>query len=58
MLAARGDTRQGTRQPAAVWGAARPWERVALVVRCCLRRGPRDELLGLPVARIARDGAD
>jgi hypothetical protein len=35
----------------AVWGSARPWERVALVVALLPIPGPLDELLGLLVAR-------
>jgi hypothetical protein len=35
----------------AVWGAARPWERVALVFALLPVPGPLDELVGLLVAR-------
>jgi hypothetical protein len=49
------------RRIGAVWGAARPWERVALVVALLPIPGPLDELLGLYVARrvaarVARNG--
>lgn len=39
------------RRVRAVWGAARPWERVALVVALLPVPGPLDEMLGLLVAR-------
>lgn len=49
------------RRVQALWGAAGPWERVALVVALLPVPGPLDELLGLVVARrvaarIARNG--